>query len=135
MITAPNCWNVDPGLATTATSQMIQAVVYTAVIVALQVKAASPMITAPTRRLSVTFAIAAAIAATVKTIVAIGGRHANKATATVVVVVTIADTTLVVPPLVARAIESSSSETATSAISSLRARVGKGWYPKNGVRR
>ena len=60
----------------TATSHTTHAVAYTAVKRALQVNAASPMITAPTRRLSVTFVIPAASAATVRTVVAIGGRQA-----------------------------------------------------------
>ena len=70
--------------------------------------------------------IAAVIAATLSTSVAIGGRHANSASETVLVVVTMADTTLVVEPFVARTIESRSRVTPTRMISSRRAIGGNG---------
>ena len=107
-------------------SQVVHEIAYTAVSAALQVNAARPRIAAPRSTESTTPVMPAAMAATLSTIVATGGRHANSAIDTVIEVVTIADSTPVVPSLVARTIESSNSATATNAISNPRVMDGSG---------
>ena len=73
-------------------------------------------------------------AATERTTVATGGRHAKIATANVMVVVTIAETTLLAIPVLARKSESITTAAATRIMTSRRANGRNGSYAQKGVR-
>ncbi|WP_241742941.1 hypothetical protein [Microbacterium lacticum] len=102
--------------------------------IALHVNATNPTTAAPARRLSVTPVMPAINAATESTTVAIGGRHAKMATANVMVVVTIAETTLLATPVLARKSESITTAAATRIMTSRRANGRSGSYAQKGVR-